>query len=325
MRKKIFTFFAVALTVFSASATEDLVLNVSETVSFSGWGFSNENAPTLTISNWASGGWKFDTPLSQNDYSGVDFTLEATTENHVTLAITYDGDATQNVDVPTGSTHIRADFVLEGDITQIGFSYGDWEGGPAEANITIFKARVVSDGEGEVIELPFADIVAGEECIKNDEDQSLTLTRYASYPCWVFDPAINSDDYEKIVVTFGEPIAEEGLEIKAESEDDEWSGSTITGLTKGATKGIAYFSNKPGVKIKSIGFFYSWNNKQGIDDEATLKIAKAQLIKKPGAGVSRQMADDVMADDVIYNLFGQRVDNPAKGIYIKNGKKIIIR
>lgn len=128
MRKKIFTLFAVALSVFSAQAADDLILNVSETVSFSGWGFSNENAPTITVSNWASVGWKFDTPLSQNDYTGVDFDIEATTENHINLSITYVGGASQNVDVPKGSTKIRADFVLEGDVTQIGFSYGDWEG-----------------------------------------------------------------------------------------------------------------------------------------------------------------------------------------------------
>ena len=30
-------------------------------------------------------------------------------------------------------------------------------------------------------------------------------------------------------------------------------------------------------------------------------------------------------DDVYYNLQGQRVDNPGKGLYIKNGKKVIVR
>ena len=31
------------------------------------------------------------------------------------------------------------------------------------------------------------------------------------------------------------------------------------------------------------------------------------------------------ADDRYYNLNGQVVDRPAKGIYIKNGKKVIVR
>lgn len=326
MRKKIFTLFAVALSIFSAQAAEDLSLNVAETVSFSGWGFTNENAPTITISNWASGGWEFATPLSQSDYSGVDITLEPTTENHVNLVIKYVGDAEQTVNVPTGSTNVRADFILEGDIARIGFSYGDWEGGPEEANITIINALVVSDSEGEVIELPFADIVSGDDCVKDDENQSLTLTRYSSYPCWVFDPALVSDEYEKIIVTFAEPIPEEGLEIKAESEDDEWSGTTITGMTKGASKAVAYFSNKPGVNIKSIGFFYSWNNKQGVDDNVTIKVAKAELIKKSGdTGINDVIAAPLQENEVIYNLHGQRVNNPTKGIFIVNGKKVVIR
>lgn len=324
MRKKIFTLFAVALSIFSAQATEDLSLNVAETVSFSGWGFTNENAPTITISNWASGGWEFSTPLSQSDYSGVNITLEPTTENHVNLVIKYVGDAEQTVNVPTGSTNVRADFILEGDIARIGFSYGDWEGGPAEANITIINALVVSDDEGEVIELPFADIVPGDNCIIDDTTQSITLTRYSSYPCWLFDPALISDDYEKIIVTFAEPIPDDGLELKAESEGDDYSGTVITGLTKGATKAVAYFSNKPGVEIKSIGFFYSWNQKP--TDETTIKVAKAELIKKSGnTGINDVIAAPLQENEVIYNLHGQRVNSPTKGIFIVNGRKVLIR
>ena len=328
MKKKIFTLVAAALSILCAQAAENLSLNVAETVSFSGWGFNNENAPTITISNWASGGWEFTTPLSQSDYSGVDISLEPTTENHVNLVIKYVGDAEQTVNVPTGSTKVRADFILEGDITRIGFSYGDWEGGPAEANLPITSALVVSDGDGEVIDLPFADIAAGDDCIKDDETQSLTLTRYSSYPCWVFDPALVSDEYEKMVVTFADPITEDGLEIKAESENDEFSGTTITGMTKGSTKVVAYFSNKPGVNIKSIGFFYGWNDKQGVDDNVTIKVVKAELIKKADSGdtaVDNINVSSDMQESVIYNLYGQRVYNPANGIFIKNGKKIIIR
>ena len=30
-------------------------------------------------------------------------------------------------------------------------------------------------------------------------------------------------------------------------------------------------------------------------------------------------------NDVYYNLQGQRVDKPSKGIYIKNGKKVMVK
>ena len=35
--------------------------------------------------------------------------------------------------------------------------------------------------------------------------------------------------------------------------------------------------------------------------------------------------NDSKVDDSVYNLMGRKVSKPAKGIYIKNGKKIIIK
>lgn len=90
---------------YSPWAADDLTLNASETVAFSDWGFDNSGAPTLNFGNWsAGGGWQFSTPLSQDDYCGVDIAFEATTETHVTFFIDFEGDAEQSIDVPTGST-----------------------------------------------------------------------------------------------------------------------------------------------------------------------------------------------------------------------------
>lgn len=41
-------------------------------------------------------------------------------------------------------------------------------------------------------------------------------------------------------------------------------------------------------------------------------------------GISQVRADANAQGDAYYNLSGQRVDNPSRGIYIKNGKKIIL-
>ena len=268
---------AASITITSAVVKTygDKTLSASETVAFGDWGFDNSAAPTLNFSNWAAGGgWKFATALSQTHYCGVDFTMEPTVGDHVTFTITYEGGETQNIDVPAGTTSIKAGFAFNGGITQIGFSHGDWEGGADPAVITITSAVVKANSTGEVTELNFADLNPGE-------DTTITLNRYSTYPAWYFDPAFSSDDYEKVVITFAEPIPDEGIQLNAESDTDEWSGTQIAGLTKGASKVTAYFSAKPGVNIKSIGFFYSWNSKQGTDDQTTLKIAKAELVKKP--------------------------------------------
>ena len=41
--------------------------------------------------------------------------------------------------------------------------------------------------------------------------------------------------------------------------------------------------------------------------------------------INQVSADAPVADDRIYNLSGQEVTNPGKGVYIRNGKKYIIR
>jgi len=35
--------------------------------------------------------------------------------------------------------------------------------------------------------------------------------------------------------------------------------------------------------------------------------------------------EDVEGDNVWYNLNGQRVENPGKGLYIRNGRKVVIK
>lgn len=150
--KKIFTLIVAAFMALGAEASEDLTLNASETVAFSDWGFSNEAAPTLNFGNWsAGGGWQFETALSQDNYCGVDIAFEATTETHVTFFIDYEGGAEQSIDVPTGSTGIKADFAFAGGITKIGFKYGDWEATANEngASITITSAVVKANSTGE--------------------------------------------------------------------------------------------------------------------------------------------------------------------------------
>ena len=321
--KKIFTLIAAAFLALSAQAAEDLTLNPSETVAFGDWGFDNSGAPTLNFGNWAAGGgWQFDTPLSQDTYCGVDFVFEATTETHVTFFINYEGGAEQSIDVPTGSTGIKADFAFTGGITKIGFKYGDWveaTTNPDGCSITITSAVVKANSTGAVTELSFAAL-GGDT--KDETEQSVTFGNYNWSVYWSFDPAISSDDYEKIVVTFAEAVPVDGLTINAQVTDDaSWCGSTLGSITKGGTKATAYFSALPGASITRVGFFLDWQAAS-----ATLKIASAKLIKKPSTstGIST-VATAQKENESIYTLSGQRVATPVKGINIINGKKVAIK
>ena len=272
--KRILLLMMTVLLSVGAWAAEDLTLNASETVAFGENGFDKSGAPTLNFSNWADGGgWQFATPLSQDDYCGVDFVMEPTVGDHVTFTITFEGGKTQNIDVPAGTTSIKADFAFTGGVTKIGFSHGDWEGGADPAVITITSAVVKAQSTGEVTELAFADLGG----TKDEAEQSVTFGKYTWASYWSFDPAIYSDDYEKIVVTFAEAIPVDGLTINAEvAGDKSWCGTAIGSLTKGGTKATAYFSALPGKNITKIGFFLDWQA-----ESATLKIASVKLVKKP--------------------------------------------
>lgn len=332
--KKIFTLIVAAFMALGAEAAEDLTLNASETVAFSDWGFSNEAAPTLNFGNWsAGGGWQFETALSQDNYCGVDIAFEATTETHVTFFIDYEGGAEQSIDVPTGSTGIKADFAFNGGITKIGFKYGDWEAtaNADGASITITSAVVKANSTGETAELPFADLsdsatnseTGAVVYTKDADNQTITLNNYTWACYWSFDPAILSDDYEKIIVTFAEAVPVSGLTINAEVTDDaSWCGTAIGSVSKDATKATAYFSALPGASITRVGFFLDWQAAS-----ATVKIAKVELVKKPGTetGVNTIQTVAPKENDMIYTLSGQRVSHPVKGINIIGGKKIVIK
>ena len=325
--KKIFTLIAAAFLTLSAQAASDLTLNPAETVAFGDWGFDNSGVPTLVFGNWAGGGgWQFDTALSQDDYCGVDIAFNATTETHVTFFIDYEGGAEQSIDVPTGSTGIKADFAFTGGITKIGFKYGDWEATANEngCSITITSAVVKANSTGEVVELPFANLSEPTEGYTKDADnQTITIGKYTWASYWSFDPAILSNDYEKIVVTFAEAVPVSGLTINAEvTEDASWCGTALGNIAQGATKATAYFSALPGASITRVGFFLDWQA-----ETATLKIAKVELVKKVSTGINAiQTATTAQKDnESIYTLSGQRVATPVKGINIINGKKVVLK
>ena len=85
-----------------------------------------------------------------------------------------------------------------------------------------------------------------------------------------------------------------------------------------ATPGKAYLNvtteaaTKPASAALTRGFVFSG------DDETT---AIDEIVIEGDAGIS----GTANANDRIYNLQGQQVSAPAKGLYIKNNKKVLIK
>ena len=63
-----------------------------------------------------------------------------------------------------------------------------------------------------------------------------------------------------------------------------------------------------------------------LSDEANDDVIAIPLFADDATGINVQSSMfNLQSNEVYYNLQGQRVDNPGKGLYIKNGKKVILR
>jgi hypothetical protein len=49
------------------------------------------------------------------------------------------------------------------------------------------------------------------------------------------------------------------------------------------------------------------------------------LVKKEGTGISATLMNSEKVNSDVYNLAGQRVAQPRKGLYIVNGKKVLVK
>jgi hypothetical protein len=63
-----------------------------------------------------------------------------------------------------------------------------------------------------------------------------------------------------------------------------------------------------------------------LSDESNDDVIAIPLFADDATGINVQSSMfNLQSNEVYYNLQGQRVDNPGKGLYIKNGKKVILR
>ena len=270
-----------SITVTSAvvkayDSDKDFTLNMTYAKNFNDWGTFNVSGNTIEVGQWHEGGWLV--PLNKDKYCGVDFSFTEATTAKIYLKIVYADATEQSIEIPAGSNHIAADFIQNANISKIGFRHGD-NGNSSNVSITITSAVVKAESTGEVTELSFSNLDGG--ATKDNENNSFTMSCYAWGAYWAFSPAISSDDYEKVVVTFSEAIPDKpNLAIHAHenSGSDAWNGTQIGTLTSGGNKATAYFSSKPGVNIDQLGFYFGWNDGETA---TTLKIASAKLYKKP--------------------------------------------
>ena len=90
---------------------------------------------------------------------------------------------------------------------------------------------------------------------------------------------------------------------------------------------VSPFSNKEVVEYVNDTEGYAWAKAFTWEEAicAVTRLYDSMDPEKMAASISAPMIYSTMSQDVYYNLNGQRVTNLSKGVFINNGKKIIIR
>lgn len=156
--------------------------------------------------------------------------------------------------------------------------------------LTSHTGNLVAQGEGVLVKASAAEITVAPT------DASVTADEYGSSTHLVATPGIKQvvspeSEFKLYRLTYNKPTTQEGLGFF----------STTSG-TINAQPGKAYLKVRttPGASLK--GF----------------------LINPHPTGVEA-IGVDADCDNTIYDLCGRRVENPSNGIYIQNGKKILVK
>ena len=152
--------------------------------------------------------------------------------------------------------------------------------------------------------------------------------------------AFVATEAESTGVTLEEPAAAvpagTPLVLKKTGSDASYNVPVVASATAPATNllkaGPADLTGDGTEYILSNGLFYQANAGTLAAGKAYLKVPAAlarELVINWGetTGIGATLNDNVEMtnDNVIYDLSGRRVENPTKGIYIMNGKKVVIR
>lgn len=163
----------------------------------------------------------------------------------------------------------------------------------------------------------------------------------------VYNFSENSDDPEKVTVNFkkgdGSITANVPVLVKAtqDSGELEFKGLKIEAPTNDLTvegKNVDFVGTyKPISKIAAGDYFIGYNKLYKSEGNTSINAFRAYLKVKAAAarvdlyidgiatGIEAINADMSKSSDAIYNLNGQRVQKAQRGLYIMDGKKVLVK
>ena len=289
----------------------------------------------MTIGTYSASGWTFYLPLSTNVYKGIDFTLTQIPATGGKITIKYtDGN---NQEISLSSNSVNVDFNHSGYISTIEFAGDGWHASAEEylgdltygigdcyvvarpITATVTDAKYATFAVGAAIDYSTTAPSGLKAYIAYVEDNKVKLTEVTEVPAntaVILYADVNTNTEYTLM-----PTTEATVDVTA--NDLRVSDGTVKG-----GNGIYALAKKSNV----VGFYL-------VDSSVTIPAGKVYLkTSTSGSSVKEFFSLDLGGETAIseiangqssncqwYNLAGQRVQTPTRGIYIQNGKKVIIK
>ena len=165
------------------------------------------------------------------------------------------------------------------------------QGFKADANTKVFQAALTGS-QLTMTEVANREIPAGKAVILKSSSSSITLT-----------PATTTATLE-------------GNQLQGTTTTIDGSAGNIYVLSKGA-KGVGFY------KLSSTGTIGA--NKAYLTYSGSGAPSFLNFVEGNVTGIEMPKAETTNSDAEVYDLQGRRVANPTKGLYIVNGKKVVIK
>ena len=323
--------------------TENLTLpfNKMDGVKSQKWNVTHDNNnQTVTIGQYSASGWTFNLPISTNVYKGIDFTLAQIPETGGKITIKYtDGN---NQEISLSSTSVNVDFNHSGYISTIEFAGDGWH----EKDEDKLGDLTYGIGDCYVVARPITATVTDAKyatfAVGAAIDYSTTApSGLKAYIAYVEDSKVKLTEVSKVpantaVILYADVDESTSYTLTptAETTDDvtanqlRVSDGTVTGdgTVEGGT--IYVLANKD----KGVGFYLLNSGQKVRAGKAYLNTGSGS----PGSPSFIGIGDDTTGIDEVsskteevrsdyYDLQGRRVAQPTKGLYIVNGKKVIVK
>ena len=299
-----------------------------------GWGaaYDSENQK-VTVTKYSWSGWMINLPISATYYKSIHFQLTSVASKGGSIKLTFEDNSNDWIDTNSYQAGGSLDYPLTKGLKQIEFS-GDSDDGstqtyglgtcyiePKPITATVSSLKWATYGVNAPINYGSADPSGLKAYIAYVDGEKVKLTEVSKVPA------------NTAVILYADVDESTSYTLTPTETTDDVTGNQLhvsDGTVTGDESGTIYVLADG---LNGVGFYR-------VENGSAITAGKAYLSVSVGARQFIGFGDDngatgitmvqgegfmVNGSDNYYDLQGRRVAQPTKGLYIVNGKKVIIK